>query len=209
LSGVEPWLHVVLFQPEIPQNTGNIGRSCVAINAKLWLVRPLGFQLQDRQLKRAGLDYWPHLQWEVVDDWEALERALPGRRFWMFTKFARQSYWEVKYQVGDCLVFGSETSGLPESLHQPEPFSCCRDWHVRSISTEPRSLPHGRFRIHFDRITPWKVLARNAPRDADARRAFLKPIARRIHCEVSRSRLLHSDSSLSCFLASPRYWLAH
>jgi tRNA (cytidine/uridine-2'-O-)-methyltransferase len=118
LSGVEPWLHVVLFQPEIPQNTGNIGRSCVAINAKLWLVRPLGFQLQDRQLKRAGLDYWPHLQWEVVDDWEALERALPGRRFWMFTKFARQSYWEVKYQVGDCLVFGSETSGLPESLHQ-------------------------------------------------------------------------------------------
>ena len=72
----EPLLHVVLYQPEIPHNTGSVGRTCVAAGAKLWLVRPLGFRLDDYYLRRAGLDYWQHLEWEVVDDWAALvERA--------------------------------------------------------------------------------------------------------------------------------------
>ena len=68
----KPLFHVVLFQPEIPENTGAIGRTCVGVGAKLWLVRPLGFQVDHRRLKRAGLDYWPNLEWEIVDDWNAL-----------------------------------------------------------------------------------------------------------------------------------------
>jgi tRNA (cytidine/uridine-2'-O-)-methyltransferase len=111
-----PNLHVVLHQPEIAPNTGNIGRTCVAVGAKLWLVRPLGFRLDESRLKRAGLDYWPHLDWEVVDHWEALLQRLPETRFWYFSKTARQRYWDVSYRAGDALVFGSETQGLPPKL---------------------------------------------------------------------------------------------
>ena len=76
----EPLLHVVLYQPEIPFNTGSVGRTCVALGAKLWLVRPLGFRVDDRQLRRAGLDYWEHLRWSVVDDWDDLLAQLPAER---------------------------------------------------------------------------------------------------------------------------------
>ena len=69
---IKPLFHVVLFQPEIPDNTGAIGRTCVGVGAKLWLVRPLGFQIEERRLKRAGLDYWPNLDWEIVDNWSHL-----------------------------------------------------------------------------------------------------------------------------------------
>ena len=111
-------LHIVLHQPEIPQNTGNVGRTCVAIGAKLWLVRPLGFRLDARHLRRAGLDYWEHLEWEVVDDWETLGTRLPTRSGWFFSKTAATPYTAVRYQPGDVLVFGSETQGLPPSLLQ-------------------------------------------------------------------------------------------
>ena len=73
----EPRLHIVLHQPEIPYNTGSVGRTCVAVGAKLWLVRPLGFRIDDYYLRRAGLDYWEHLEWEVVDDWPALQPGWP------------------------------------------------------------------------------------------------------------------------------------
>ena len=112
-----PLLHVVLYQPEIPQNTGNIGRTCVAVGAKLWMVRPLGFRLDDRYLKRAGMDYWQHLDWEAVDGWDEIERKLAGHTFWLFTKHGTQAPWQPEYQRGDVLVFGSESSGLPERLH--------------------------------------------------------------------------------------------
>jgi tRNA (cytidine/uridine-2'-O-)-methyltransferase len=116
----EPLLHVVLYQPDIPPNTGNIGRSCVAIGAKLWLVRPLGFDLSEKQLRRAGLDYWQHLELEVVDDWAMLKsrlaEPLAAGRAWFFTKNATRLYTEVAYRAGDVLVFGSETSGLPPEL---------------------------------------------------------------------------------------------
>lgn len=112
----EPRLHVVLFQPEIPPNTGAVGRTCVALAAKLWLVRPLGFRVDEKTLRRAGLDYWEHLEWEVVDDWKALAGRLPVERAWYFTKKAAHSYLDVDYQLGDILVFGSETAGLPPSL---------------------------------------------------------------------------------------------
>jgi tRNA (cytidine/uridine-2'-O-)-methyltransferase len=112
----EPLFDVVLYQPEIPHNTGSVGRTCVAVGAKLWLVRPLGFRVDDYYLRRAGLDYWEHLEWEVVDDWAALCSRLAGGRFWYATKTATRSYSEVAYQRGDVFVFGRESNGLPASL---------------------------------------------------------------------------------------------
>ncbi len=116
-SEAGPLLHIVLFQPEIPQNTGNIGRTCVALGLKLWLVRPLGFRIDSAQLKRSGMDYWNDLNWEAVDNWKMLRERLPSRRYWLLTKFGTQSYSEVAYQRGDVLVFGNESSGLPEHVH--------------------------------------------------------------------------------------------
>jgi tRNA (cytidine/uridine-2'-O-)-methyltransferase len=112
----DPALHIVLYQPEIPYNTGSVGRTCVAVGAKLWLVRPLGFRVDDYYLRRAGLDYWEHLAWQVVDNWEELLADLAGRRFWLFTKKATQPYTAVAFQRGDVLVFGSESAGLPDTI---------------------------------------------------------------------------------------------
>jgi tRNA (cytidine/uridine-2'-O-)-methyltransferase len=126
----------VLHQPEIPQNTGNIGRTCVAIGAKLWLVKPLGFELSEKQVRRAGLDYWKDLQWEVVDHWDALPPKIPDFHPWFFSKSATQVYTTVTYRRGDALVFGSETAGLPPSLLNRQP-----DRSVRiPISSRVRSL---------------------------------------------------------------------
>lgn len=112
----DPCLDIVLHQPEIPYNTGSVGRTCVAAGAKLWLVRPLGFRVDDYYLRRAGLDYWEHLEWEVVDDWAALVGRLADRRFWLFTKTAQREYSAAQFARGDVLVFGSESQGLPPSL---------------------------------------------------------------------------------------------
>ena len=112
----EPNFHIVLHQPEIPHNTGNIGRTCVAAGAKLWLVRPLGFRLDDYHLRRAGLDYWDHLEWSVVDDWAELLRQTGKQPHWFFTKTADREYTSVRFAHGDVLVFGSETQGLPPSI---------------------------------------------------------------------------------------------
>jgi tRNA (cytidine/uridine-2'-O-)-methyltransferase len=114
-----PPLHIVLYQPEIPQNTGNIGRTCVAVGATLWLVRPLGFRLDEQRLRRAGLDYWDHLDCRVVDHWSALRSQLAGTRMWYFTRHASRPYTEVQYRHADVLVFGSETQGLPGSICDP------------------------------------------------------------------------------------------
>ena len=123
----EPILHVVLYQPDIPQNTGNIGRSCVAIGAKLWLIRPLGFQMDSRYLKRAGMDYWHLVDYEVVDDWAQLQHCLPSnplRTYWYLTKFGRTLLWDATFRRGDVLVFGSETRGLPEQLRNQNSETC-------------------------------------------------------------------------------------
>lgn len=111
-----PILHIVLYQPEIPGNTGAVGRTCVALGAKLWLVRPLGFRVDEKTLRRAGLDYWQHLEWEVADHWDDLMHRLNPTRMWLFSRFATRSYTAVNYRRGDILVFGSETAGLPPSL---------------------------------------------------------------------------------------------
>lgn len=120
-SSCNPLLNVVLYEPDIPQNTGNIGRSCVAVGAKLWLIRPLGFVMDSRYLKRAGMDYWEHVDCEVVDNWDHLltrlaESSVESPQFWFLTKFADKLVWDATFQKGDVLVFGSETKGLPESL---------------------------------------------------------------------------------------------
>ena len=112
----EPTLHIVLHQPEIPPNTGAIGRTCVALQAKLWLVKPLAFEVTEKAVRRAGLDYWQHLEWQVVENWEALEQELPTSNFWLFSRFATQDYLSVSYQQGDVLVFGRETKGLPKTI---------------------------------------------------------------------------------------------
>ena len=88
----------------------------MAAGAKLWLVRPLGFCVDDRHLRRAGLDYWQHLDWDVVDDWDALAGKLPDRRPWLFSKLATKAYTSAAFQRGDVLVFGRETEGLTESM---------------------------------------------------------------------------------------------
>jgi tRNA (cytidine/uridine-2'-O-)-methyltransferase len=131
-----PTLHIVLFQPEIPGNAGAIGRTCVAIGAKLWLVRPLGFHFSDRHLRRAGLDYWEHLDWEVADDWEGLMRRLPDRRPWLVSNTGGMVYSKALLAPGDVLVFGSETQGLLPSLLTANRHRCLRI----PMRTEARSL---------------------------------------------------------------------
>jgi tRNA (cytidine/uridine-2'-O-)-methyltransferase len=121
-----PRLHIVLFQPEIPYNTGSVGRTCVAVAAKLWLVRPLGFRVDDYYLRRAGLDYWQHLEWEVVDDWDALLAALPVERHWYFTKFGERTYTSAQFAEGDVLVFGRESQGLPPEIVRGRQERCLR-----------------------------------------------------------------------------------
>lgn len=122
----QPLLHIVLYQPEIPYNTGSVGRTCVAVGAKLWLVRPLGFQVDNYHLRRAGLDYWQHLAWQVVDDWQQLTQHLPLDRFWYFTKFATINHTAAAFDPGDVLVFGRESQGLPEAIRSQAPDRCLR-----------------------------------------------------------------------------------
>ncbi|MDR0703457.1 MAG: tRNA (cytidine(34)-2'-O)-methyltransferase [Planctomycetaceae bacterium] len=112
--------HVVLYQPEIPENTGAIGRTCVAVGARLHLVKPFGFQLEHRRLARAGMDYWNHLDYQIADDWNHLVTGLSGN-YWYFTKKAVQSYANVRYSADDILVFGSESRGLPAFILDSDP----------------------------------------------------------------------------------------
>jgi tRNA (cytidine/uridine-2'-O-)-methyltransferase len=109
--------NVVLIEPEIPPNTGNIGRLCLATRSTLHLVKPLGFSLDNRELRRAGLDYWEEVPLQLWDSFEALRNAqLAGTRYFFLTTKSRRSYYEVSFQKLDFLVFGRETKGLPENL---------------------------------------------------------------------------------------------
>ncbi len=115
-----PTAHDVLYQPEIPQNTGNIGRTCVAVGAKLWIVRPAGFQIDDGRVKRAGLDYWQHLELGDAANWDDLVTQLAPRRFFFLSRFAKRTLWDVQLAEDDVFVFGRETAGLPESILDPD-----------------------------------------------------------------------------------------
>ncbi len=107
---------VVLVEPEIPQNTGNIGRTCVGLGYKLWLVKPLGYELSDKYLRRAGLDYWQHLDFEIIENVETMFEMFADRRKWFFSKKATQVYTDVTYQHDDLLIFGKETKGLSDDV---------------------------------------------------------------------------------------------
>jgi tRNA (cytidine/uridine-2'-O-)-methyltransferase len=116
-----PSLQVVLYQPEIPQNTGNVARTCAATHTPLHLVEPLGFRITDRHLKRAGLDYWPRVTLSVHPDVASLHRALPKARRIFFSARATRSVYDFQFRPGDCLIFGCETGGLPKDLLDQEP----------------------------------------------------------------------------------------
>ena len=109
-------LGVLLYRPEIPQNTGNIARTCAATLTPLYLVEPLGFRITDKLLKRAGLDYWPHVHMKLYADFESARADVPHSRFVYFSAHADKPYYDFSFRAGDCLVFGQETRGLPQEL---------------------------------------------------------------------------------------------
>ena len=116
-------LHVVLIEPEIPQNTGNIARLCVATGSRLHLVGPLGFSIDEKAVKRAGMDYWVRLDLKVWGTFGELERIHPYSRFFFLSSKAKRAYWKESYSDGDFLVFGRETKSLPSSLLAAHPDS--------------------------------------------------------------------------------------
>lgn len=119
-------MHIVLVEPEIPGNTGNISRLCAAEHLSLHLVKPLGFSLDDRHMKRAGLDYWSFLDVHVHENYEELVKCLQGHRFFYNTTKAEKSYTDIRFSADDVLVFGKETKGLPESLLLQHEKDCIR-----------------------------------------------------------------------------------
>lgn len=128
--------HIVLVEPEIPANTGNIARTCAATGAHLHLVRPLGFNTDDKTLKRAGLDYWHAVNVEYHDSYAEVEQKYAGHRFFFATTKAKQTYVDFNFQDGDFFVFGKETAGLPESLLLQNSETCLR----LPMSEQVRSL---------------------------------------------------------------------
>jgi tRNA (cytidine/uridine-2'-O-)-methyltransferase len=129
--------NIVLVEPEIPQNAGNIARTCAVTGAKLHLVRPLGFEVSDKQLKRAGLDYWHFLDITYYDSIEeVMEKHYNGSNFWFFSTKAKNIHSDVQYKDGDFLVFGKETKGLPEPLLEKHYNECVR----LPMMNETRSL---------------------------------------------------------------------
>jgi tRNA (cytidine/uridine-2'-O-)-methyltransferase len=112
----DPPLNIVLMEPEIPPNTGNIARSCAATGTRLHLIRPLGFSIDDKQLKRAGLDYWPQVDLSLHDSLAECLAAAGSAQVWYFSKKAQRLYSDAPFRAGDYLVFGPETRGLPEDL---------------------------------------------------------------------------------------------
>lgn len=133
-----PPLRVVLVEPQIPPNTGNVARLCAATGTLLHLVEPMGFRINDAKLKRAGLDYWDSVMMSVHPNFDDFVRSAGPPRFFLFTTRASRSYSSVKYQPGDTLVFGSETHGLPDSLLERHPNQLVgipiRTDHVRSLN---------------------------------------------------------------------------
>ena len=119
-------LHIVLHQPEIPQNAGNIGRTCMAAGADLHLIEPLGFRLNERALKRAGMDYWQEVDVKRHINFEAFVRAHPASRIWMATTKAIKSHTDAAFSDGDFIMFGKESGGIPEDILARYADTCIR-----------------------------------------------------------------------------------
>lgn len=119
-------MHIVLHQPEIPANTGNIGRTCVATGTSLHLIEPLGFHLDEKSVKRAGMDYWHQLDVTRYINYEDFKRQHPGARIWYATTKAKQAYTDVRYSPEDFIMFGKESAGIPEEILAQHVESCIR-----------------------------------------------------------------------------------
>jgi len=119
-----PLFHVVLHEPEIPNNTGNIGRTCVATGCSLHLIEPLGFEVSEKACRRAGLDYWPRLDVRRHASWTDYESSTRPPRLWLLTTKASRLVFDVELRAGDHLVFGKETAGLPREILGARPESC-------------------------------------------------------------------------------------
>lgn len=119
-------MHIVLHQPEMPANTGNIGRTCVATNTPLHLIEPLGFQINDKMLVRAGLDYWPKLNVSRYLDYEDFKKQHPDAVVWMATTKAHKKYTDVKFGPDDYIMFGKESAGIPEEILVENEEHCIR-----------------------------------------------------------------------------------
>ncbi len=135
---IMPMFNIALVEPEIPPNTGNIARLCAATNTTLHIVGVAGFRLDDRAVRRAGLDYWEYVQIKRHVEMEDLFKSLPDARFWYLTTKSERAYTSVRFEPGDCLVFGPETKGLPESLLNSNEESCLtipmENENVRSLN---------------------------------------------------------------------------
>jgi tRNA (cytidine/uridine-2'-O-)-methyltransferase len=131
-------LHIILFQPEIPQNTGNVGRLCAFSGCRLHLIHPLGFTITDAQLKRAGMDYWHHLDLHHHESWQAFELSptRPTGKLHLLTTHATTGLWQAKFEDGDGIVFGNEGHGAPDWLHEK-----LREGRIRIPSFERDGIP--------------------------------------------------------------------
>ena len=132
-------MNIVLLEPEMPANTGNIGRTCVATGTKLHLIKPLGFEITDKMVKRAGLDYWPHLNYEVYENFEDFLEKNPDciGKLYMATTKARHIYTEVAYEPDSNLMFGKESAGIPEEILVEYEDYCMRipmEYNIRSLN---------------------------------------------------------------------------
>jgi tRNA (cytidine/uridine-2'-O-)-methyltransferase len=119
-------MNIVLYEPEIPSNTGNIGRTCVATGTRLHLIEPLGFSLSEKNLKRAGMDYWDELDVTTYVNWEEFAEKNPGAKIYYATTKGRHVYSDVAYEPDCYLVFGKESAGIPEELLKENPDTCVR-----------------------------------------------------------------------------------
>lgn len=128
-------LNIVLYQPEIPQNTGNIARTCVLTNSTLHLIKPMGFKIDDKQVKRAGLDYWSELKLEIHESYEEFMSKYGNERIFLATTHGGEHYDEVSFKEGDFIMFGRETSGVPEDVHNAH-----EGIRIPMIKTSTRSL---------------------------------------------------------------------
>ncbi len=119
-------MHIVLHEPEIPANTGNIGRTCVATDTSLHLIEPLGFRLDEKSIKRAGMDYWEHLDISTYINYEDFCKKNPGAKIWYATTKAKHSYTDVEFGPDDYIMFGKESAGIPEEILVEHEEQCIR-----------------------------------------------------------------------------------
>lgn len=127
--------NIVMYQPEIPQNTGNIARTCVLTNSTLHLIKPLGFKIDDKQIKRAGMDYWKDLKLEIHENYEEFMAKYGNERIFLATTHGGVHYDEAKFEKGDFIMFGRESSGVPEDVHNAH-----NGIRIPMIETSTRSL---------------------------------------------------------------------